>query len=95
VVRTLSRVTTSIRLAAVRRTAGGFQPSVADVRPEAGLREAGLVLINSIPDNGLKASSAFERCHMQPGRPADGPAAVRRSVGLNSAVSRANRSASG
>jgi hypothetical protein len=68
----------SIRLAAVRRTAGGFQPRSADVRPEAGLREAGLVLINSIPDNGLKASSAFERCHMQPGRPADGPAAVRR-----------------
>jgi hypothetical protein len=38
VVRTLSRVTTSIRLAAVRRTAGGFKPRAADVRPEGGAR---------------------------------------------------------
>src|ERR1700686_2827050 len=34
VVRTLSRVTTSIRLAGVRGTAGGFKPRAADVRPE-------------------------------------------------------------
>src|SRR6202158_379178 len=37
VVRTLSRAATSIRLAAVRRTAGGFKPC-ADVRPEGGAR---------------------------------------------------------
>src|SRR5882724_10924620 len=38
VVRTLSRVTTSIRLAAVRRSACGFQPRAADVLPEGGAR---------------------------------------------------------
>ena len=38
VVRTLSRATTSIRLAAVRRTAGGFKPRATDVRPEGGAR---------------------------------------------------------
>ena len=38
VVRTLSRVATSIRLAAVRRTADGFNPLAADVRPEGGAR---------------------------------------------------------
>src|ERR1700674_5896174 len=38
VVRTLSRATTSIRLAAVRRTAGGVKPRAADVRPEGGAR---------------------------------------------------------
>src|SRR5271167_2850978 len=38
VVRTLSRDATSIRLAAVRRTAGGFQPPATDVRPEGGAR---------------------------------------------------------
>ena len=38
VVRTLSRVTTSIRLAAVRQTAGDFKPRAADVRPEGGAR---------------------------------------------------------
>jgi hypothetical protein len=38
VVRTLSRNTTSIRLAAVRRSAGGFKPPAADVRPEGGAR---------------------------------------------------------
>jgi len=38
VVRTLSRAATSIRLAAVRRTAGGFKPCAADVRPEGGAR---------------------------------------------------------
>jgi hypothetical protein len=38
VVRTLSRDTTSIRLAAVRRTADGFQPPATDVRPEGGAR---------------------------------------------------------
>src|SRR6266851_8505000 len=38
VVRTLSRDATSIRLAAVRRIAGGFKPRAADVRPEGGAR---------------------------------------------------------
>src|SRR5260221_7767890 len=38
VVRTLSRVTTSIRLAAVRRIAGGLKPRAADVRPEGKAR---------------------------------------------------------
>jgi hypothetical protein len=38
VVRTLSRDATSIRLAAVRRSACGFQPHAADVRPEGGAR---------------------------------------------------------
>jgi hypothetical protein len=38
VVRTLSRAATSIRLAAVRRTADGFNPLAADVRPEGGAR---------------------------------------------------------
>ena len=38
VVRTLSRVTTSTRLAAVRRGAGGLNPRAADVRPEGGAR---------------------------------------------------------
>src|SRR6266566_1541692 len=38
VVRTLSRDTTSIRLAAVRRTAGGFQAHATDARPEGGAR---------------------------------------------------------
>ena len=38
VVRTLSRVATSIRLAAVRRTADGAKPFVTDVRPEGGAR---------------------------------------------------------
>jgi len=38
VVRTLSRVVTSIRLAAVRRTACDFQTARGDVRPEDGLR---------------------------------------------------------
>jgi hypothetical protein len=38
VVRTLSRDATSIRLAAVRRSACGFQPRAADVRPEGGAR---------------------------------------------------------
>ena len=38
VVRTLSRVTTSIRLAAVRRIARSLTPRVADVRPEGGAR---------------------------------------------------------
>ena len=38
VVRTLSRVTTSIRLAAVRRSACGFQLRAADVRPEGRAR---------------------------------------------------------
>src|ERR1700693_5482114 len=38
VVRTPSRETTSIRLAAVRRTSGGFKPHAADVRPEGGAR---------------------------------------------------------
>jgi hypothetical protein len=38
VVRTLSRNTTSIRVAAVRRSVGGFKPSAADVRPEGGAR---------------------------------------------------------
>src|SRR6202047_1011440 len=38
VVRTLSRVTTSIRLAAVRRNACGFKPRATDVRPEGGAR---------------------------------------------------------
>ena len=36
VVRTLSRVATSIRLAAVRRTANGLNPFATDVRPEGG-----------------------------------------------------------
>src|SRR5450759_1586407 len=36
VVRTLSRAATSIRLAAVRRTAGVFKPCAADFRPEGG-----------------------------------------------------------
>ena len=36
VVRTLSRVTTSIRLAAVRWIVGGFKPRATDVRPEGG-----------------------------------------------------------
>src|SRR5207344_1282837 len=36
VVRTLSRVVTSIRLAAVRRTACDFQTARGDVRPEGG-----------------------------------------------------------
>src|ERR1019366_1743202 len=38
VVRTLSRAAALIRLAAVRRTAGGFKPCAADVRPEGGAR---------------------------------------------------------
>ncbi len=38
VVRTLSRDTTSIRLAAVRRIAGGINPRATDVRPEGGAR---------------------------------------------------------
>ena len=38
VVRTLSRAATSIRLAAERRTADGFQPCAADDRPEGGAR---------------------------------------------------------
>ena len=38
VVRTLSRVATSIRLAAVRRTANGLNPFATDVRPEGGAR---------------------------------------------------------
>lgn len=38
VVRTLSRVATSIRLAAVRRIAGGSKPRAADVRPEGRAR---------------------------------------------------------
>src|SRR6266849_872439 len=38
VVRTLSRDATSIRLAAVRRSACGFKPLAADVRPEGGAR---------------------------------------------------------
>src|SRR5215467_12610752 len=38
VVRTLSRATTSIRLAAVRWRACGFKPHAADVRPEGGAR---------------------------------------------------------
>ena len=38
VVRTLSRATTSIRLAAVRRIACGRKPRVTDVRPEGGAR---------------------------------------------------------
>ena len=38
VVRTQSRVATSIRLAAARRTAGGSKPFDADVRPEGGAR---------------------------------------------------------
>jgi hypothetical protein len=38
VVRTLSRVATSIRLAAVRRIASGFKPCADDVRPEGGAR---------------------------------------------------------
>ena len=37
-VRTQSRVATSIRLAAVRRTADGFNPLAADARPEGGAR---------------------------------------------------------
>ena len=37
-VRTQSRVAASIRLAAVRRTADGFNPLAADVRPEGGAR---------------------------------------------------------
>src|SRR6202171_4374642 len=40
VVRTLSRVSTSIRLAAVRRSAGGFKTPAADGRPEGGARVA-------------------------------------------------------
>ena len=36
VVRTLIRVATSIRLAAVRRTANGLNPFATDVRPEGG-----------------------------------------------------------
>src|SRR3984893_12270870 len=36
VVRTLSQVTTSIRLAALRWIAGGFKPRATDVRPEGG-----------------------------------------------------------
>jgi hypothetical protein len=38
VVRTLSRNTTSIRLAAVRRIAVGYKPRAADVRPEGRAR---------------------------------------------------------
>jgi hypothetical protein len=38
VVRTLSRDATSIRLAAVRRSACGLKPRAADVRPEGGAR---------------------------------------------------------
>jgi hypothetical protein len=38
VVRTLSREATSIRLAAVRRGAGGIKPRAADVRPKGGAR---------------------------------------------------------
>ena len=38
VVRTLSRASTSIRLAAVRRIARGLTPYGADVRPEGGAR---------------------------------------------------------
>src|SRR5215470_18219976 len=38
VVRTLSRATTSIRLAAVRWCACGFKPRAANVRPEGGAR---------------------------------------------------------
>jgi hypothetical protein len=38
VVRTLSRVATSIRLAPVRRTANGLNPFATDVRPEGGAR---------------------------------------------------------
>ena len=40
VVRTLSRAATSIRLAAVRRTADGAKPFVTDVRPEGGARSS-------------------------------------------------------
>jgi hypothetical protein len=38
VVRTLSRIATSIRLAAERRTADGSKPFATDVRPEGGAR---------------------------------------------------------